>query len=154
MKERQNSGERLCQCRGCNGTSLQKLTWTPDPGTISVIWQILYPIIFFSFGFVFFKAIQGKIPWGVALPFTINLVANLSFTPLLFGVRSLILASVDIVGVLVTIIWAMAVIWRFQRWVAIVQLPYLICVVIATSLQLAITQMNVISHEAFRRKYL
>ena len=95
---------------------------------------------------MFFKAIQGKIPWSAALPFAINLVANLSFTPLLFGARSLILASVDIVVVLVTIIWAMTVIWRFQRWAAIVQLPYLIWVVIATSLQLKITQMNMISH--------
>lgn len=126
--------------------SLQKPAWTPDPGTISVIWQALYPVIFLSFGYIFFKAIQGKIPWSVALPFLINLVANLSFTPLLFGVRSLILASVDIVVVLATIIWGMAVVWRFHRWAAIVQLPYLIWVVIATSLQLTITQMNVISH--------
>ena len=126
--------------------SLQKPAWTPDPGTISVIWQVLYPVIFLSFGYIFFKAIQGKIPWSVALPFLINLVANLSFTPLLFGARSLILASVDIVVVLATIIWGMAVVWRFHRWAAIVQLPYLIWVVIATSLQLTITQMNVISH--------
>ena len=126
--------------------SLQKPAWTPDPGTISVIWQVLYPVIFLSFGYIFFKAIQGKMPWSVALPFLINLVANLSFTPLLFGARSLILASVDIVVVLATIIWGMAVVWRFHRWAAIVQLPYLIWVVIATSLQLTITQMNVISH--------
>ncbi len=126
--------------------SLQKPAWTPDPGTISVIWQILYPIIVFSFCYVFLRAIRGKIPWSVALPFAINLVANLSFTPLLFGARSLILASVDIVVVLATIIWGMAVVWRFHRWAAIVQLPYLIWVVIATSLQLTITQMNVISH--------
>ena len=126
--------------------SLQKPAWTPDPGTISVIWQVLYPVIFLSFGYIFFKAIQGKIPWSVALPFLINLVANLSFTPLLFGARSLILASVDIVVVLATIIWGMAVVWRFHRWAAIVQLPYLIWVVIATSLQLKMTQMNVISH--------
>ena len=126
--------------------SLQKPAWTPDPGTISVIWQVLYPVIFLSFGYIFLKAIQGKIPWSVALPFLINLVANLSFTPLLFGARSLILASVDIVVVLATIIWGMAVVWRFHRWAAIVQLPYLIWVVIATSLQLTITQMNVISH--------
>ena len=78
------------------------------------------PGYFLSFGYIFFKAIQGKIPWSVALPFAINLVANLSFTPLLFGARSLILASVDIVVVLATIIWGMAVIWRFHRWAAIV----------------------------------
>ena len=95
-----------------------------------------------TFGYVFFKAIQRKISWSVALPFAINLIANLSFTPLLFGARSLILASVDIIVVLATIIWGMTLIWRHHRWVAIAQVPYLIWVTIATCLQLAITQMN------------
>ena len=122
--------------------SLQKPAWTPNLGTISFIWQILYPIIFFSFGYVFFKAIQGKISWSVALPFAINLIANFSFTPLLFGARSLILASVDIIVVLATMIWGMTLIWRHHRWIAIAQVPYLIWVTIATCLQLAITHMN------------
>ena len=122
--------------------SLYRPTWTPDPATISLIWQILYPIIAFSFSYVFLRALRAKIPWSVALPFAINLVANLSFTPLLFGARSLILASVDIVIVLATIIWGMTLIWRHHRWVAIAQVPYLIWVTIATSLQLAITYMN------------
>ena len=125
--------------------SLHKPVWTPDPETISVIWQILYPIILFSFSYVFFKAFRGKIPRFAALPFAINLIANVAFTPILFGVRSLVFASFDIVVVLVTLLWGMGMIWRYQRWVAIVQVPYLIWVAIATTLQLAIMQMNVIS---------
>lgn len=125
--------------------SLHKPVWTPDPETISVIWQILYPIILFSFSYVFFKAFRGKIPRFAALPFAINLIANVAFTPILFGVRSLVFASFDIVVVLVTLFWGMGMIWRYYRWVAIVQVPYLIWVAIATTLQLAITQMNVIS---------
>ncbi len=35
---------------------LAKPTWTPSPSTIGLIWQILYPIILFSFGFVFVQA--------------------------------------------------------------------------------------------------
>ena len=125
--------------------SLQKPAWTPTPETISVIWQILYPIILFSFSYVFLKAFRGNIPRSAALPFAINLVANVAFTPILFGVRSLVFASFDIVVVLVTLLWGMGMIWRYQRWVAIVQVPYLIWVAIATTLQLAIMQMNVIS---------
>ncbi len=125
--------------------SLHKPVWTPDPETISVIWQILYPIILFSFSCVFFQAFRGKIPRFAALPFAINLIANVAFTPILFGVRSLVFASFDIVVVLVTLFWGMGMIWRYYRWVAIVQVPYLIWVAIATTLQLAITQMNVIS---------
>lgn len=60
--------------------SLAKPAWTPAPSTIGLIWQILYPIILVSFGFVFVQALRGQVPWFVALPFGINLVANLAFT--------------------------------------------------------------------------
>jgi benzodiazapine receptor len=125
--------------------SLEKPVWTPEPETIGVIWQVLYPIILISFSYVFLKAVRGTIPWVVALPFAVNLVANLAFTPILFGLRSLVLASFDIVVVLTTIVLGMGMIWRYHRWVAVVQVPYLIWVAIATCLQLAITQMNVVS---------
>ncbi len=41
----------------------------------------------------------------VALPFAINLVANLILTPIQFGLRNLPLAAVDILVVWATIIW-------------------------------------------------
>ena len=54
----------------------------PPPATIGLIWQILYPIILISFGFVFMQAIRQNVPWRVAFPFGINLVSNLVFTPI------------------------------------------------------------------------
>jgi benzodiazapine receptor len=57
--------------------SLAKPSWMPAPATIGLIWQILYPIIIVSFGFVFVQAVRGKVPWIVAQPFAINLVAKL-----------------------------------------------------------------------------
>lgn len=76
---------------------LNKPSWTPAPSTIGLIWQILYPIILVSFGFVFVQAIRKKVPWLVALPFAINFVANPIFTPIQFGMRNLPLASVDVI---------------------------------------------------------
>jgi len=122
--------------------SLAKPNWTPAPATIGMIWQILYPIILVSFGFVFVQAIRKKLPWRVALPFAINLVANLIFTPIQFGMRNLPLASVDILVVWATIIWTMVAVWRHYRWVAFAQVPYFVWVSIATVLQLSITAMN------------
>ena len=80
--------------------------------------------------------------WRVALPFAINLVANLIFTPILFGLRNLPLAAVDILIVWGTILWMIIAVWRHYRWVAVAQVPYLIWVSIATVLQLSITWMN------------
>ena len=106
--------------------SLIKPTWTPEPGTIGLVWQILYPIILLTFGYVFTLAVRRKLPWGVALPFLVNLITNLVFTPIQFGLRNLDLAAVDIVIVWVTIPWMMAVIWKYYRWVALAQVPYLV----------------------------
>lgn len=122
--------------------SLAKPSWTPAPATIGLIWQILYPIIAVTFGFVLVQAARGKLPGKAALPFAINLVANLVFTPIQFGLRNLPLASLDILIVLGTIVWMMAAIWRHYRWVAVAQTPYLVWVATATVLQLSITAMN------------
>ncbi len=122
--------------------SLAKPGWTPSPTTIGLIWRILYPIIIVTFGFVFVQAIRRKVPWWVALPFAINLVANLIFTPIQFGLRNLPLASVDILIVWGTIIWMVVAIWRYYRWVAVAQIPYFVWVSLATVLQLSITVMN------------
>jgi len=122
--------------------SLAKPSWTPAPATIGLIWQILYPIILVSFGFVFVQAFRRKLPRVVAVPFAINLVANLIFTPIQFGMRNLPLASVDILIVLGTIIWMMVVVWSHYRWIAVAQVPYFVWVSLATVLQLSITAMN------------
>jgi len=122
--------------------SLAKPSWTPDPATIGLVWQTLYPIILVTFAFVFVQAVRKKISWRVALPFAINLVANLVFTPIQFGLRNLTLAALDILVVWATILWMIAAVWKHYRWVAVAQVPYLIWVSIATVLQLSITWMN------------
>ena len=122
--------------------ALAKPAWTPSPPTIRLIWTILYPIIAVTFGFVFVQAFRGKLPFLVALPFAINLASNLIFTPILFGLRNLTLASIDVLVVLGTIIWAIIFVWPQYPWVAVVQTPYLAWVAIATVLQFSITWAN------------
>lgn len=122
--------------------ALEKPAWTPEPATIGLIWQILYPIILVTFAIVFVQAVRRRVPWIVALPFAINLVANLAFTPIEFGLRNLPLATVDILIVWLTIVWMMAAVWRSMWWIAVAQLPYFIWVSIATVLQISITWLN------------
>jgi len=122
--------------------ALAKPSWTPAPATIGAIWSILYPVIVVTFGFVFVQAARGRLPWTVAVPFAVNLAANLLFTPIQFRLRNLPLAAADILVVLATIPWLMAAVWRHHPWVAVAQVPYLAWVAIATVLQLAITAWN------------
>ena len=122
--------------------SLLKPSWTPEPATIGLIWQILYPIIIITFAFVFIQAIRKKLPWRVTLPFAVNLVSNLAFTPIQFGLRSLFFAAVDILIVWASIVWIIVAIWKYYKWVAVAQVPYLVWVSIATVLQLSISWSN------------
>ena len=119
-----------------------KPAWTPELSTIGLIWQCLYPIILITFAYIVLRVVRRQLPWKVALPFAVNLAANLLFTPIQFGLRNLPLAAVDIVIVWVSIIWICVAIWKHHRWVALAQIPYFVWVSIATVLQLSITWSN------------
>jgi tryptophan-rich sensory protein len=106
------------------------------------VWSVLYLIIAGSFGYVVYLFFTKRIPFVVLLPFLLNLFFNLIFTPLQFGFKNLPLASLDILLVFTTLVWAMWVIFPVARWVAYVNIPYLLWVSFATVLQLSITWMN------------
>lgn len=107
------------------------------------MWTLLYAIIAVTFGKVFYHAfIKRDLPWIVALPFILNLVFNFSFTYLQFGLKNNALASVDILLVLATLVWALIAIYPRIKWVALANIPYLAWVSFATVLQLTVTYLN------------
>ena len=121
---------------------LVKPFFAPPASVFGPVWTVLYVVIAISFGYVLLQYLKRRLPLAVLLPFVVNLLANLAYTPIQFGLRNNALASVDIVLVLGSLIWAMVVIWQRARWVALVNLPYLLWVVFATVLQLSITWLN------------
>lgn len=121
---------------------LIKPTWAPPDWVFGPVWAVLYAIIFVSFGFVAYRAWRKDIPWRVFLPFGSNLIFNVLFSPIQFGLRNNVLAMIDIVLVLVTLIWALRVIYPYYRSVSWVNIPYLLWVSFATVLQMSITWLN------------
>ena len=119
-----------------------KPSWSPPSWLFGPVWTFLYVLIAVSFGKVFLMARKKEIALLVALPFILNLVFNLSFTPLQFGLKNNLLAAIDILLVLGTLIWAMVAIYPHARWIAYIQVPYLLWVSFATVLQLTITYLN------------
>jgi len=122
--------------------TLVKPWWAPPAWLFSPVWTILYTIIAVSFGYVFYQVWKKKLPLMVALPFALNLIFNFAFSPIQFGLQNNVLAALDIVAVLATLIWAMIVIYPHYKWVAFVNVPYLLWVSFATVLQLTITYLN------------
>ncbi len=126
-------------------SQLKKPSWLPPSWIFGPIWTILYAIIFISFATVFYKAITHKLSWMVALPFALNLVFNFAFTPIQFGIKNNLLASIDILLVAGTLIWGLAALWQASpnlRWVVYVNIPYLLWGTFATVLQITITCLN------------
>lgn len=122
--------------------TLIKPSWSPPAWVFGPVWTFLYILIAISFGKVLWMYFKKQIPFLVALPFVLNLVFNFSFTLLQFGLKNNLLAAVDIVLVLGTLIWAMFAIWPHARWIAYMQIPYFLWVLFATVLQLTITYLN------------
>lgn len=121
---------------------LIKPFFAPPAWLFGPVWAVLYVIIAISFGYVLVQCIKKRLPFTVFLPFALNLVFNLSYTTIQFGLKNNLLASVDILLLLSTLVWALVTIWPRIRWVALVNIPYLLWVAFATVLQLSITWLN------------
>jgi len=122
--------------------NLVKPSWAPPAWVFGPVWTVLYAVIAVSFGWAGYLFWKKRISFFVFLPFILNLIFNFAFTPIQFGLQNNLLAAVDILLVLGTLIWAMLAIWKHARWVALVNIPYLLWVIFATALQLTITWLN------------
>lgn len=122
--------------------SLVKPSWSPPAWLFGPVWTFLYILIIVSFGKVFQSFFKKEISFLILLPFVLNIIFNLIFTPLQFGLRSNLLAAIDIILVLITLIWAMIAIYPTFKWVTYMQIPYLMWVSIASVLQISILLLN------------
>ena len=116
--------------------------FAPPSWVFGPVWTVLYVVIAITFAYVFWLAFRRRVGWVTALPFALNIVFNLAFAPLQFGLKNNALAAIDILLVLATLAWALRAIWPHRRWVALANLPYLAWVMFATVLQLSITWLN------------
>lgn len=121
---------------------LVKPSWAPPAWLFGPVWTVLYVLIAISFGTVFYKVVKKKLPAKFAVPFTLNLVFNFAFTPIQFGLQNNFLAAIDVLLVLGTLVWATKIIYKRIRWVAYLQIPYLLWTSFATVLQLTVTYLN------------
>lgn len=123
-------------------SKLIKPTWAPPSWLFGPVWTFLYVLIAVSFGKVFIMAWQKQITLLIALPFLLNLIFNFAFTPIQFGLQNNFWATVDILLVLGTLVWAMIAIYPYMKWITYIQIPYFLWVLFATVLQLNITFLN------------
>lgn len=123
--------------------TLEKPFFAPPSWVFGVAWSILYPIIFISFGMIFYKVFKKDIPTIVAVPFILNLIFNFLFSPIQFGLKNNLLASADILIVIATLVWGIVLVYPHSKALAYIQIPYLLWGIFATVLQLSILFLNI-----------
>lgn len=127
-------------------STLIKPEWAPPSWVFGPVWTFLYALMALSFGKVFYMAWRKQIPFIVVLPFILNLIFNFSFTYFQFELKNNLLATLDILLVLGTLVWGMLALRGLGEvrvgWIIYANIPYLLWVSFATILQLTITYLN------------
>lgn len=117
-------------------------TWAPPSWLFGPVWSVLYILIFISFGYVFYRAFIGDISFIIVLPFILNIIFNILFSPIQWILKNNLLATIDIFFMLLTLIWAMISIFPYYSWISYIQIPYLLWISFAFVLQFSITVLN------------
>lgn len=122
--------------------ALAKPFFAPPPWVFGLAWGIIYPLIAIALVWALYIYFKKRLPLGFLTLFGLNMVLNLTFTPVLFLTRDNTIISLHILGVLVTLallqVWA----WRKSKVIFILLIPYLLWGTFATILQLTITYLN------------
>lgn len=134
--------------------SINKPFWAPPVWAFGVVWTVIYPLIIVSFSYVFWQSfVTHRWRRYIGLLFAINLLANAVYTigvltvfndqKSLADIRDYYWPAALVISVVLTTLPTMIVAtWDRARWVALLQIPYLFWILVATMLQLSINFAN------------
>lgn len=125
--------------------TLIKPAWNPPNWVFGPIWTMLYAMIAWA-GWRLWERLRllDKPLWAnhAIAWFALQMVANLSWSILFFGLHMPLLALVDILLLIIAIIGTMVAAWRVDRFAVWLLVPYLVWVLYAASLNGGIAWLN------------
>jgi benzodiazapine receptor len=119
--------------------SLAKPAWTPPNWVFGPAWTILFALMAVAAWMVWRQS--GFLSVAMAL-FALQLLLNVAWSALFFGMKSPAAGMVEIVILWLAILATTIVFWRFNRVAGWLFVPYLAWVAYAASLNFAIWRMN------------
>lgn len=117
---------------------LERPSWAPPAWVFGPVWTVLYVLVGVA-GFVSHRHSGWTLP---TLLWTLQLLLNLLWTPLFFGLGLRGWALVDLCALLLATLATIAATWLRARPAALLLLPYLAWVGFATALNAAVWSMN------------
>lgn len=121
--------------------SLAKPEWTPPNGVFGPVWTTLYVLMAISAWMVGRSPYPDERRTGLAL-FVIQLVFNLAWSVLFFGLRSPAMGLAMVIVLWISIAVTMRAFLKLSKPATILLVPYILWVTFAATLNFAIWQMN------------
>ena len=125
--------------------TLIKPSWTPSGAFIGAVWSLLYTLMALAAWLIWLKA-EGYSRHRALAIFAFQLVLNVAWSGLFFGLRSPGLASLEIIALLAAILATTWVFWRISTVAGSMMIPYLVWVAFAAVLNWAIWFLNASNH--------
>ncbi len=113
-----------------------KPSFTPPNFVFPIVWPVIYFLIALSLYFSWIKAKKEE-KKKVAMVFGINLIANVLWSYLFFEIQNPLLAFIDILIILGTIIGMIFISGKIDKKAGLILIPYLLWVGFASILNLA-----------------
>ncbi len=123
---------------------LIKPSWTPSGASIGAVWSALYTLMAVWAWLVWCKS-EGERRRAALTVFAAQLILNVAWSALFFGLRSPGLASLEIIILWAAIVWTTILFCRVSTLAGILMTPYLLWVGFAATLNWTIWYLNSVS---------
>lgn len=120
---------------------LEKPPWTPPNFLFGPVWSVLYVAMAVAAWMVWRRGGWRENPWALSL-YAIQLLLNLFWSGLFFGMRSPLWGLVDITFLWLAILATLVLFFRRSRLAGWLMVPYLLWVSYAAALNFAIWRLN------------
>ncbi|MBA2245451.1 MAG: tryptophan-rich sensory protein [Gemmatimonadetes bacterium] len=120
---------------------LEKPSWNPPSWVFGPVWTVLYVLMGIAAWLVWKERGFGGAPTALGL-FLAQLVLNVAWTGIFFGLQRPDLAFLEILVLWALILATLVAFWRVRAAAGALLLPYLAWVSFATALNFAIWQLN------------
>ncbi len=119
--------------------TINKPPWNPPNGVFAPVWLTLYSLMAISIWRVW-----KKVGWAhqTITLFFVQLLLNVAWSAMFFGMRQLGLACAEITVVWMVGLVTLILLWRVDRWAGILAVPYMVWVSFAVFLNFTIWQLN------------
>jgi tryptophan-rich sensory protein len=121
--------------------AVEKPSFMPPGWVFGVAWTILYALMGLSLAMVIAAADSGLRRRAI-LFFVAQLVLNLAWSPVFFGAGAIDWAFLIVLAMAALLIVTVALFWRVKRVAALLLLPYLAWLCLATALTYEIGRLN------------